>query len=113
MYADEITDSMKKMIDETKRRRKIQKKYNKKHNIKPETIRKEINYSSLLSYRTKGEKKDEINIDIVEHEDIPQLIKKLKARMEEKSEKLLFEEAAKIRDKIYELQERYEDDIKI
>lgn len=113
MYADEITDSMKKMIDETKRRRKIQKKYNKKHNITPETIRKEINYSSLLSYRTKGEKKDEINIDVVEHEDIPQLIKKLKARMEEKSEKLLFEEAAKIRDKIYELQERYEDDIKI
>lgn len=115
MYADKVTDSMKRMIDETERRREIQKEFNRKHNIQPETIQKESKYSSLLENISEKEEEKEYNINVnsVKQEEIPELIENLKELMKEKSDKLLFEEAAKIRDKIYELQKKWEDNIKI
>ncbi|TYB30335.1 MAG: excinuclease ABC subunit UvrB [Candidatus Mcinerneyibacterium aminivorans] len=115
MYADKITDSMQKMIDETNRRRKIQKKFNEEHNIEPKTIQKEVKYSSLLEYRSsdREKKKYKFNVDNIDHESIPKMIEELRSLMQEKSDKLLFEEAAEIRDQIYKLKEKWEEDIRI
>lgn len=108
MYADTITDSMKKAIDETNRRRRIQMEYNNKNNITPETIKKSIfdirNSIYEMDYYTvpvAGEGGEEY----ISVEEIPEKIKKLKKQMLEAAKKLEFERAAELRDKIKKLQE--------
>ncbi|MDI6860826.1 MAG: excinuclease ABC subunit UvrB [Caldisericia bacterium] len=108
MYADEITESMKKAIDETNRRRKVQMEYNLKHGIKPETVRKAVKELIDLPYKEKEEfesfvKESEKYMSI---EDIEALITQLEEEMYLKAETLEFEEAARIRDKIFELKKR-------
>ena len=95
MYADKITDSMKRAIQETERRRKAQKEYNEKHGIIPKTIIKEV--KSALNI-TKKHTLDDIKI-----KDIPDEIEKLKALMKVASGELDFERAIEIREKIAEL----------
>lgn len=95
MYADKITDSMKRAIQETERRRKAQKEYNEKHGIIPKTIIKEV--KSALNI-TKKHTLDDIKI-----KDIPDEIEKLKALMKVASGQLDFERAIEIREKIAEL----------
>ncbi|MCX8094831.1 MAG: excinuclease ABC subunit UvrB [Caldisericia bacterium] len=108
MYADEITESMKKAIDETNRRRKVQMEYNIKHGIKPESVRKAVKELIDLPYK----EKEEIDIFVKESEKsmsldyIESLITQLEEEMHLKAETLEFEEAAKIRDKIFELKKR-------
>jgi excinuclease ABC subunit B len=95
MYADTITDSMKRAIGETNRRRKAQDEYNKAHGIVPKTIIKEV--KSTLNI-TKKKTDDDIKM-----QDIPDEIEKLKALMKVASGQLDFERAIEIREKIAEL----------
>ncbi len=98
MYADVITDSMKRAIGETERRRQIQNEYNKAHGIIPKTIIKEV--KSTLNI-TKKKSDDDIKM-----QDIPDEIEKLKALMKVASGQLDFERAIEIREKIAELKMR-------
>ncbi len=92
MYADTVTDSMKRAISETNRRRKIQDEYNKAHGIVPKTIIKEVKSTLVI---TKKKTDDEIKL-----QDIPDEIEKLKALMKVASGQLDFERAIEIREKI-------------
>ena len=95
MYADVITGSMKRAIDETERRRKIQTEYNKEHNIVPKTIIKGI--GNTLEITKKTEKLD------IKNKDIPEEIEKLKAIMKIASTNLDFEKCIELREKIAKL----------
>ncbi len=99
MYADVITGSMKRAIDETTRRRKIQDEYNKAHGIIPKTIIKEEKISLGITSKKKGS--DDIKLN-----DIPAEIEKLKALMKVASAQLDFERAIEIRDTISELRKK-------
>ncbi|MBQ8319326.1 MAG: excinuclease ABC subunit UvrB [Clostridia bacterium] len=96
MYADTLTDSMKRAIGETERRRKVQDEYNKAHGIVPKTIVKEV--KSTLSITKKRSAGDEVAL-----KDIPDEIEKLKALMKVASGQLDFERAIEIRETIAEL----------
>lgn len=108
MYADTITESMKKAMDETNRRRRIQLEYNKKNNITPETIKK-----SIFDIRRSIYEMDyftvpvvgESELEYIKIEEIPKQIEKLRKEMLEWAKKLEFEKAAELRDKIKQLQE--------
>lgn len=94
MYADRITDSMRRAIDETERRRGIQDKYNKDNNITPKSIVKAIAETIAAVHEDKAEEKPT---------DVNEVIEKLKAAMLQASEELRFEDAARIRDRILKL----------
>jgi len=106
MYADNMTDSMKKAIDETKRRRTIQEAYNKKHGITPKTIQKKIPdliratqaaevEETYVTKVTKGKK--------LTKSELEKLIASLEVEMKEAAKALDFERAAELRDTIFEL----------
>ena len=99
MYADTVTGSMRRAIDETERRRKIQTAYNKEHGIVPKTIIKEVKNSIGIT----GKKSV---ADDIKPSDIPQEIEKLKALMKVASSQLDFEKAIEIRDTISELKKK-------
>jgi excinuclease ABC subunit B len=109
MYADHLTSSIELTINETKRRRKLQIEYNKKHNITPQSIKKSIHniMESIyeMDYYTVSIKGDEKNEDIHPRE-IPKHIKKLKKEMKKASRLLEYERAAAIRDRIFELEKK-------
>ena len=98
MYGDKITDSMKRAIDETKRRRTIQEEYNKEHNITPKTIIKEIR-EVISNVDTETNKKDKklskkeiaMNMELIEKE------------MREAARNLDFERAMELRDILFEM----------
>ncbi|MBE7083854.1 MAG: excinuclease ABC subunit UvrB [Clostridiales bacterium] len=96
MYADVITGSMKRAIDETERRRKVQSEYNKEHNITPKTIIKDI--VNTLEITQKADRTKD-----VKKQDIPDEIEKLKALMKIASANLDFERCIEIRDTIAKL----------
>ncbi len=98
MYADVITDSMKRAIGETNRRRKIQDEYNKAHGIVPKTIIKEVKSTLNITKKKVG--------DDIKMQDVPDEIEKLKALMRVASGQLDFERAIEIREKIAELKTR-------
>ena len=109
MYADKMTDSMEAAISETNRRRSIQMKYNKEHNIIPKTIKKPIENNLLQlvsSYRNLedivAEEMVEMNLSV---SDIPKLIQKLEKDMHKAAKVLDFERAAEIRDQLKKLRE--------
>ena len=109
MYADKITDSMQKAIDETNRRREIQIEYNKKYGIIPQTIKKPIenNLLSLVaSYRDLEDIVAEEMVDMgIDKKDLPKLIDKLEKDMHKAAKILDFERAAEIRDQLKKLRE--------
>lgn len=108
MYADEITESMKKAIDETNRRRKVQIKFNEEHGIKPESIRKAVKILIDIPYKNTEEIEEFVkeSESLINKDDLEYLITQLEEEMHLKAETLEFEEAAKIRDKIFELKKR-------
>lgn len=101
MYADTITGSMRRAIDETNRRRKAQKEYNDVHGIVPKTIVKEVKSSLAIT-----QKKKKLPAEKISLEEIPAEIEKLKALMKIASNQLDFEKAIEIRDTINLLKRR-------
>jgi excinuclease ABC subunit B len=99
LYADTVTGSMRRAIDETERRRKIQIAYNNKHNITPKTIQKNI--KSILEDVEK-DRLDSVE-KVMKREDLPALIKEKEKLMHQAAEALRFEEAALLRDEVMEL----------
>ena len=103
MYGDIITKSMKKAIDETNRRRKIQMDYNEEHQIKPKTIFKEIR--DVLEISTVAEDTVPYEVEEASKADIGKYIKELEKEMKQAAKDLQFEKAAELRDKIAKLKE--------
>jgi excinuclease ABC subunit B len=98
LYADIVTESIKKAVDETKRRRQLQIEYNEKNNITPQTILKPI-------------KEKDVEIQDIKHiprAEIPNMIIQLEAEMRESAENLDFEKAIEIRNRIIKLREKIE-----
>ena len=100
MYADELTDSMEKAIKETNRRRKIQMAYNEEHGIVPQTIKKDIRDDIKATIIEESAEKYNVSKDT----DVNELINTLTTKMLEHARRMEFEEAAKIRDQIKELE---------
>jgi excinuclease ABC subunit B len=117
MYADRVTDSMQRTIDETNRRRLIQEEYNLKHGITPTQIirsteqhlKKQVDYNDDLKlYDTDtvvGIAADPV-VDYMSKSQLENSIKKLKKDMEKAAKKLDFIEAARLRDEMYILQQK-------
>ena len=98
MYADEITDSMRRAIDETARRREIQNQYNKEHGITPKTIKKNVKNTLEITKR--------VTADEIKKKDIPAEIERLTSMMKLASNSLDFERAIEIRNKILVLKKK-------
>ncbi len=103
MYGDRITNSMEKAISETNRRRAIQEEYNVKNNIVPKSITKDVR--DIIEATLVAEE-GEIYDDSFTNEDIESIVIGLESTMLEAAEKLDFERAAEIRDKIIQLKKR-------
>ena len=99
MYADNMSDAMKKAISETQRRRRIQEKYNEEHNIIPRTIVKEIR--DLISNEDESKEKEIKNVYSKKEKE--KLIKNIEKEMMEAARNLDFEKATELRDIMFEL----------
>lgn len=111
MYADKITDSMARAIDETKRRRAIQMQYNEDHGIEPKTIRKAIN--DIMSYVTDeigSTTAEQVNKELAElsREEVLRIIQSMEDDMASASKSMDFEEAARLRDQVVKLRVQVE-----
>ncbi|MEP6708219.1 MAG: excinuclease ABC subunit UvrB, partial [Pyrinomonadaceae bacterium] len=108
LYADRMTDSMKRAIDETKRRRALQEVYNREHGITPQTIIKPIE-STLISASEADYFKVPLNLEEFEEytrDNIDATITRLELQMREHAKRFEFERAAELRDRIKYLRER-------
>jgi excinuclease ABC subunit B len=105
MYADTLTKSMKKAIDESSRRRKIQTEFNKDHGVTPRSIQKAIR-EGIESYKKAREIIADVVEETAEEYDITTLINELQRDMELAARNLQFEKAAVLRDQIKELKAR-------
>lgn len=104
MYADVITDSMRHAIEETQRRREIQKKYNDEHGITPTTIKKAVRDLIAISKAATEPKADmEKDIESMSHKELENLLKELSKQMHKAAAELDFERAAELRDRIIEI----------
>jgi len=109
MYADRMTDSMEKAIDETARRRAIQIQYNLDHNIEPKSIIKKSG-NAILDFLSVSRRLNEQQINYavsqsanISLDNIPELIQQLESQMQESAKKQEFEQAAQYRDQIRKL----------
>jgi excinuclease ABC subunit B len=114
MYADEVTESMKKAISETHRRRALQQRYNEEHGIDPQTIRKAVtDILSLVGRGVEGapvpgsdrrsRKRDKSDFSNLPKDELRRLIRTLEEEMREAATDLRFEYAARLRDEIADL----------
>jgi len=106
LYADRVTDSMRSAIDETQRRREIQREFNEEHGYEPKTIEKEVSEANLP-----GSKTDTGGISRLEpdtEDEAEELITELEDRMAEAADNLEFELAADIRDRIRTINQEYD-----
>jgi excinuclease ABC subunit B len=109
LYAEQCTESMKRAMAETDRRRKIQEDYNRKHKITPETVKKAIPDILQSIYEA-----DYVTVPLIAEQpgdyvsvfEIPKLVSRLKKEMRTAASKLNFEKAAELRDRIKSLEER-------
>jgi excinuclease ABC subunit B len=108
MYADTITGSMKRAIDETNRRREIQTKFNKEHNITPKSISKDIadSMKSELDSESKEAKAVKKDLSKIPKNEIPSIVMDLTAQMDLAAANLEFEKAADLRDLISSLKKK-------
>jgi excinuclease ABC subunit B len=109
LYGDIVTNSMKKAIDETHRRRTIQLAYNVEHGITPETIRKEIKSGLAEELRARKTAQEAVHFTETEY-DRTEMIAQFEKEMFEAAERLEFEKAARLRDQIQELKDMPEMD---
>lgn len=105
MYADTITDSMRRAIDETNRRRAIQEKYNDEHGITPTSIRKAVRDLIRISQAVESPKRKGLDKDpeSMDEKELKALIEHIKKKMHQAAVELNFEEAANLRDRMMEL----------
>ena len=104
MYADVITDSMRRAIDETQRRRQLQNKYNEEHGITPTTIKKAVRDLIAISKAATESKADmEKDIESMSRKELEKLLKELSKQMHKAAAELDFEQAAQLRDRIIEI----------
>ncbi len=104
MYADKVTGSMQRAIDETSRRRKIQSTYNKKNNITPKTILKEVQESTFAGAKHKSG----VEIDeTLTAKQLENILERLTDEMELSAQNLDFEKAAELRDQVSALDKRW------
>ncbi|MEK7783338.1 MAG: excinuclease ABC subunit UvrB, partial [Candidatus Binatota bacterium] len=108
LYADSVTESMRRAIDETNRRRRLQAAYNKEHAITPQTVVKSLGARLVEVYEA-----DYVTVPVVAEKEeryglreIPRLIQQLKKEMKQAAANLEFEKAAEIRDRVRELEQR-------
>jgi excinuclease ABC subunit B len=110
MYADVITDSMKRAMDETERRRKIQMEYNEEHGITPQTIKKAVRDLISISKKIAAE---ELRMDkdpeSMSKQELEKLIQDVSKQMRKAAAELNFEAAAQLRDKMIELKQTYQE----
>jgi excinuclease ABC subunit B len=104
LYADRVTDSMQKAIDETSRRRTIQLEYNKKHGIEPETIKKEIRRGLSEQVKARQTAREAVRFEESEYDRV-ELASQIEREMLEAAESLDFERAAMLRDQLRELRD--------
>ena len=104
MYADTMTDSMQMAIDETKRRREIQMKYNEEHGITPQTIQKSVRDLISISKKIAAEEmRIEKDPESMSAKELEKLIKDMTKQMKKAAAELNFEAAAELRDKLVDL----------
>ena len=108
LYGDSITDSMRRAMDETERRRRLQADFNRKHGITPQTIVKSLGSPLVKIYDA-----DYVEIPLVAEsaakygaKELPRQIRKLQKEMKQAAETLEFEKAAELRDRIHQLQQQ-------
>ncbi len=111
MYADRVSEAMRAAIDETNRRRRIQRDYNDAHGITPTTIQKEI-HDLIVRRHEEKKKAEEVSLEVLKQsynvlipKERKQLIRALEKEMEERAKNLEFEQAAVVRDEIQKLTE--------
>ena len=110
MYADKITDSMRTAIDETERRRKIQKEYNKEHGIVPKTIQKAVRDRIRISKKAGTDiTEEEKDPESMSFEELQRHIAKMMKQMNQAAAELNFEKAAKLRDRMIEYKKHLEE----
>ncbi len=112
MYADTMTGSMQRAINETNRRRMIQSRYNEEHGVAPATVNKKV-HETVRAYDAVAEVVSQYNSDVLEKigadgaairiEDIPILVSSLEKEMKDLAKAMEFEKAAQVRDEISEL----------
>ena len=106
MYGDNMTDSMRLAIDETRRRRQIQERYNREHNITPRGISKAIDEGLRAIIPQKEDGKPKLDLRKIPRDEYKNLVKDLTAQMNLASANLEFERAADLRDLIAEIREK-------
>ena len=110
MYADTITDSMRKAMDETERRRTLQMQYNEEHGITPQTVRKAVRDLISISKKVAAEElRMEKDPESMSKEELEKLIKDVSKQMRKAAAELNFEAAASLRDKMIELKQVYQE----
>ena len=110
MYADVITDSMRRAIDETLRRRELQEAYNKEHGITPRTIKKAVrDLISISKEVAKTQKKLEKDMESMSRKELEELIGKVQKQMKAAAADLNFEMAVELRDQMIELKKNLEE----
>lgn len=104
MYADTITDSMRLAMEETRRRREIQMKYNEEHGITPQTIQKSVRDLISISRKVAAEEmRIEKDPESMSKKELEKLIADITKQMKKAAAELNFETAAELRDKLVEL----------
>ena len=110
MYADTMTDSMKNAINETNRRRAIQKAYNEEHNITPKSIEKAVReLISISKDIAKEEKRFAKDPESMNRDELMKLITKVEKQMRKAAAELDFESAAELRDRLLDLKKHLEE----
>lgn len=118
LYADKMTDSMKRAIDETNRRRQIQEAYNEKHNISPIGITKAVHditerLANVAQDDKKAPKSARELVASMEQRELERMIKEMENQMRAAAKELEFERAAMLRDQVYELKAILVEDSKL
>ena len=104
MYADTITDSMRVAIEETKRRRQIQQRYNEEHGITPTTIKRAVRDLITISKAVENDSfADTKDPESMDEKELKKLLKELEKKMRQAAAELNFEEAARLRDRMVEV----------
>jgi excinuclease ABC subunit B len=110
LYADEMTDSMRRAIDETERRREVQVAYNREHGIVPASIVKAVrDLTDRVRKQAAPEEEGDLSLVQLPKDELARMIRELKKQMEAAADNLEFEKAALLRDRVFELREVLKD----